>query len=60
MPMMETTISAITRAGLRNQVRIIIGGAPITQAYAEKIGADGFAPDASQAVKLAVNLVNQR
>jgi 5-methyltetrahydrofolate--homocysteine methyltransferase len=60
MPMMETTINAITRAGLRNQVKIIIGGAPITQAYADKIGADGFAPDASQAVKLAVNLVNQR
>jgi 5-methyltetrahydrofolate--homocysteine methyltransferase len=60
MPMMETTINAITRAGLRNQVKIIIGGAPITQAYADKIGADGFAPDASQAVKLAVNLVTQR
>ena len=60
MPMMETTINAITRAGLRNQVKIIIGGAPITQAYTDKIGADGFAPDASQAVKLAVNLVNQR
>jgi 5-methyltetrahydrofolate--homocysteine methyltransferase len=60
MPMMETTINAITRAGMRNQVKIIIGGAPITQAYADKIGADGFAPDASQAVKLAVNLVNQR
>lgn len=60
MPMMETTTNAITRAGLRNQVKIIIGGAPITQAYADKIGADGFAPDASQAVKLAVNLVNQR
>jgi 5-methyltetrahydrofolate--homocysteine methyltransferase len=60
MPMMETTINAITRAGLRNQVKIIIGGAPITQAYADKIGADGFAPDASQAVKLAVNLVNER
>lgn len=60
MPMMETTTNAITRAGLRNQVKIIIGGAPITQAYADKIGADGFAPDASQAVKLAINLVNQR
>jgi 5-methyltetrahydrofolate--homocysteine methyltransferase len=54
MPMMETTIKAITNAGLRSQVKIIIGGAPITQAYADKIGADGFAPDASQAVKLAV------
>jgi 5-methyltetrahydrofolate--homocysteine methyltransferase len=59
MPMMETTINAITSAGLRNRVKIIIGGAPITQAYADKIGADGFAPDASQAAKLALHLVNQ-
>jgi 5-methyltetrahydrofolate--homocysteine methyltransferase len=58
MPMMETTINAIQQAGLRNQVKIIIGGAPITQAYADRIGADGFAPDASQAVKLALQLVN--
>lgn len=59
MPMMETTIRAITVAGLRNQVKIIIGGAPITEVYADKIGADGCAPDASQAVKLALRLVNQ-
>jgi 5-methyltetrahydrofolate--homocysteine methyltransferase len=45
---------------LRDQVKIIIGGAPITQEYADKIGADGFAPDASQAVKLGIQLVNQR
>jgi 5-methyltetrahydrofolate--homocysteine methyltransferase len=59
MPMMETTINAITSAGLRSQVKIIIGGAPITEAYADKIGADGCAPDASRAVKLASHLVNQ-
>jgi len=57
MPMMETTIQAITNAGLRNQVKIIIGGAPITQEFADKIEADGFAPDASQATKLAVDLI---
>jgi len=57
MPMMETTIQAIANAGLRSQVKIIIGGAPITQEFADKIGADGFAPDASQATKLAVELI---
>lgn len=57
MPMMESTIQAINNAGLRNQVKIIIGGAPITQEYADRIGADGFAPDASQATKLAVELI---
>ena len=57
MPMMETTIQAIQNAGLRSQVKIIIGGAPITQEFADKIGADGFAPDASQATRLAVELM---
>jgi 5-methyltetrahydrofolate--homocysteine methyltransferase len=60
MLMMESTINTIKSVGLRDQVKIIIGGAPITQEYADKIGADGFAPDASQAVKLALQLVNQR
>lgn len=58
MPMMETTIKAVKEAGLRDRVKIMIGGAPITQEYADKIGADGFAPDASQATRLAVDLVN--
>ena len=57
MPMMETTIEAIKNAGLRSQVKIIIGGAPITQEFADNIGADGFAPDASQATKLAIELM---
>jgi 5-methyltetrahydrofolate--homocysteine methyltransferase len=55
--MMKTTIQAIQNAGLRSQVKIIIGGAPITQEFADKIGADGFAPDASQATRLAVELI---
>jgi 5-methyltetrahydrofolate--homocysteine methyltransferase len=52
MPSMEGTIKAIEAEGLRDKVKVIIGGAPVTTAYAEKIGADGYAPDASQAVSL--------
>ena len=57
MPNMVTTINAISEAGLREKVKIIIGGAPVTADYADQIGADGFAPDASQAVSLAKKLV---
>jgi 5-methyltetrahydrofolate--homocysteine methyltransferase len=49
MPMMKTTIEAITAEGLREQVKIIVGGAPLTDSYARQIGADGFVPDASRA-----------
>ena len=57
MPAMGTTIKAIADAGLRDKVKIIIGGAPVTQAYADQIGADGFAKDASQAASLAKSLI---
>ena len=57
MPYMEATIEALKSAGLREQVKVMIGGAPVTEAYARKIGADGSAPDASQAVKLALALL---
>jgi 5-methyltetrahydrofolate--homocysteine methyltransferase len=57
MPSMESTIKAIVDAGLRDQVKIIIGGAPVTQEYAKKIGADGYAPDASQAASLAKGFI---
>ena len=57
MPNMQTTIEALKAAGVRDQVKVLIGGAPITDAYAAKIGADGYAPDASRAVKLAKGLV---
>jgi 5-methyltetrahydrofolate--homocysteine methyltransferase len=57
MPAMETTIQAIKAAGLRDQVKVMIGGAPVTAEYAERIGADGYAPDASQAVTLAKKLL---
>lgn len=57
MPNMLTTIEALKAAGVRDSVKVLIGGAPITDAYAEKIGADGYASDASRAVKLAKSLV---
>ncbi len=57
MPMIKSTILAITESGLRERVKIIVGGAPLTQGYAEEIGADGYAPDASRAVSLAKQLI---
>lgn len=57
MPMMEKTVKAIVDAGLRDQSKIIVGGAPVTAEFAQKVGADGYAPDASQAAKLAKSLV---
>jgi 5-methyltetrahydrofolate--homocysteine methyltransferase len=57
MPNMKATIEAIQLAGLRDKVKIIIGGAPVTQAYADQIGADGFSSDASRAVSLAQSLM---
>jgi 5-methyltetrahydrofolate--homocysteine methyltransferase len=52
MTNMRSTIAAIEAAGLRDQVRIVIGGAPITKSYADEIGADGYAEDASGAVRM--------
>jgi 5-methyltetrahydrofolate--homocysteine methyltransferase len=57
MPNMKTTVDALKAAGLRDQVKIMIGGAPVTEAYARQIGADGFAPDASRAVRVAQSLL---
>lgn len=54
---MSDVINALKEAGLRNQVKIMIGGAPVSQEYADEIGADGYAPDAASAVKLAEQLV---
>ena len=58
MPSMRTTIDALTDAGLRERVKIMIGGAPVTQDYADQVGADGYATDASRAVALAKSLVD--
>ena len=57
MPNMKSTIDALKDAGLRDNVRVMVGGAPITDAYAKEVGADGYAPDASRAVKLAKSLI---
>jgi 5-methyltetrahydrofolate--homocysteine methyltransferase len=57
MPLMKETIDAIREAGLRDNVKILIGGAPITQAYADQIGADGYARDAASGADLAKELV---
>src|SRR5690606_29062692 len=57
MPSMKTTIEALTEAGLRDKVKVMVGGAPITDDYARQIGADGFSPDASRAVAKAKELV---
>jgi 5-methyltetrahydrofolate--homocysteine methyltransferase len=58
MANMPATIKAFEDAGMRDQVKIMIGGAPVTQEFADKIGADGFAPDASQAAKVALTFVS--
>ena len=53
MPAMKTTIEALKQAGVRQQVKVLIGGAPITQRYADEIGADGYNESAAGAVGLA-------
>ncbi len=57
MPNMKVTIEALMAAGLRDKVKIMVGGAPLTQQYANEIGADGYAPDASRAVTTAKSLI---
>ncbi len=57
MPSMKTTIDALKAAGLRGQVKVVIGGAPVTQRYADEIGADGYAPDANSAVRKTKELL---
>ncbi len=58
MANMPDTIKAFEEAGLRDTVKIMVGGAPVTKEYAKKIGADGYAPDASQAAKVALSYVS--
>ena len=57
MPGMRATIRALQEAGLRDRVKVMVGGAPVTQAFADEIGADGYAPDASRAVAKAKELL---
>jgi 5-methyltetrahydrofolate--homocysteine methyltransferase len=58
MRSMESTIKVLEEAGLREQVKIMIGGAPVTQAFADQIGADGYASNAASAAELAKKLVS--
>ena len=57
MPAMDETIKAIVNAGLRDKVKIMVGGAPVTQEFANKIGADAYAPDAGTAVNLIKKMI---
>lgn len=58
MPAMKASLEALVEAGVRDRVKVMVGGAPVTQSYADEIGADGYAPDAASAVRLAKSLLN--
>jgi len=60
MPMFKANINALVKAGLRDQVLVMVGGAPVTQEYADVVGADGYAADASAAVVKAKQLIAAR
>ena len=60
MPMFKVNIAAIEKAGLRDDVIIMVGGAPVTQEYADVVGADGYAADAATATRRAKELLAQR
>ncbi|MBI4319540.1 MAG: corrinoid protein [Chloroflexi bacterium] len=57
---MRATIQALEAAGLRERVKVLVGGAPVTQAFADSIGADGYAPDASSAARRSKELIQFR
>ena len=59
MPGMRDVIDALKQSGLRDKVKVVVGGAPLTEAFARQIGADGYAPDANRAVLLVQSLKNQ-
>ena len=60
MPMFKANINALQKAGLRDKVIVMVGGAPVTQEYADAVGADGYAADASTAVRKAKELIQKR
>ncbi len=60
MPMFKANINALEKAGMRDRVIVMVGGAPVTQEYADAVGADGFAADASTAVRKAKELIELR
>ena len=57
LPMIDATVEAIAAAGLRKAVKIAVGGAPVSERYRDIVGADGYAPDASAAVRVVRALV---
>ncbi|HZQ07660.1 MAG TPA: corrinoid protein [Anaerolineae bacterium] len=57
MPMFKVNMEAMAKEGIRDKVKVMVGGAPVTQEYANKVGADGYAPDANATVRLAKKLV---
>jgi methanogenic corrinoid protein MtbC1 len=57
MPMFKVNIAALEKAGLRSKIKVMVGGAPVTEEYAKKAGADGYAPDASATVRKAKELL---
>jgi len=59
MPMMKEVVAALSNEGLRESVKIVIGGRPVTQEYADMIGADAYGKDAVEAVKKAHNLIRE-
>jgi len=60
MPMFKVNMHELTKAGLRDKVIVMVGGAPVTQEYADAVGADGYAADASTAVRKAKELIAQK
>ncbi|OGO10629.1 MAG: methyltransferase [Chloroflexi bacterium RBG_13_66_10] len=60
MAQMAKTVDALAAAGIRGKAKVIVGGAPVTEGFAAKIGADGYAPDASRAATLAKHLITSR
>ena len=60
MPMFKANINALAKAGLRDQVIVMVGGAPVTQEYADAVGADAYAADASTAVRRAKQMLERR
>ena len=60
MPMFKANLNALEKSGLRERVIVMVGGAPVTQEYADAVGADAYAADASATVKVAKELIRQR
>jgi methylmalonyl-CoA mutase cobalamin-binding domain/chain len=59
MPAMKSTMDALESAGVRRQVKVLVGGAPVTSQYAREIGADGYSDNASGAVSMVKELLGQ-